>query len=138
MGLFTKRIQYNRLAMAINGMVLIINELDERAMSGGKEDVYAQIEQELFIAAYMYRINIIDRLEKYNWDETTPIIVPNISSKRTTLEFAFNNTIDKLNSLADDLSCLDEVTSILKKSDYFFKIENSLPIQLKIKLNQGL
>lgn len=138
MGLFTKGIEYNKLAMAFNGMILIIKEVDNKALNGGDNEVYAKIEKEVMMVAYMYRINIIDRIEKYQWSFTTPIKVPNISSNRTTLLNAYNTTIEKLSDLADDLSIADEVQDILKKGDYFYKVESSLPAHVKIKFNEGL
>lgn len=138
MGFFTKGIEYNKLAMAFNGIVLILDNLDERALNGGTNEVYEQIEKDVILVAYMYRINIIDRIEKYKWSFTTPIKVPNISSNLTTLSNAYNNTFEMISNLAHDLNVEAVVKNILEKGESFNKLEQSLPSELKNKLNEGL
>jgi hypothetical protein len=133
-----KGIEYNKLAMAFNGMYLIINEVESKTLNGDTYEVYAIIEKELMMVAYMYRINIIDRIEKYRWDFNTPIVVPNLSEETTTLENVYNATFEKLTGLADVLSIGNEIKSILKKGDHFYKTEDSLPEHIKLKLNEGL
>lgn len=138
MGLFTKGIEYNKLAMAFNGMFLIVNEIDNKAKSRISEAEFDKIPDELIMLAYLCRINIVNRMEKYDWGLMTPIKIPNISSSRITLMQAYNMTVDKVSILAMDLEMTDVIQSVLEKGEHFYKFEKSLPVHVKIKLNEGM
>jgi hypothetical protein len=136
-GLFKKGIEYNNLAKAFDGMFTIVNQVEDKTTEISVEE-FNKIPGELMMLAYLCRINIIDRMEKYEWDLMNSIIVPSISSSKITLMHAYNMTIDKLSIVASDMDMLDEIQSVLAKGKHFYEVENSLPQHIKIKLNEGL
>lgn len=132
-------IEYNDLAKAFNGIIQIVKEIEDKMTSTRLTNFeFEKVENEVIMVAYLCRINIINRMDRYNWSLTTPIHVPNISSERTTLKIAYDMTVGEVSSLAKDMSISDVVQSVLEKGHHFYKFENGLPVNFKMKLNEGL
>lgn len=130
--------QYNKMAMAINGMIIILQEVENKINEFPPDDEFEKIEQQVVMIAYLSRLNIIDRLAKYNWNFNTPIIVPNISQTPVSLEKAYEMTVGHVQNLASDLGITDVVQGILGRNEEFTTFENSLPKEVRDKLNEGL
>ncbi|MFH2142618.1 MAG: hypothetical protein ABIJ97_09365 [Bacteroidota bacterium] len=88
MTIFKKGIEYNNLAQGFNALYVMINEIEVKIQNQSSDD-YSELYEEIFFLAYLCRREILDRMETYNWDLATPIIVPMISKGKLTLTFVF-------------------------------------------------
>jgi len=119
---FKKAKEYNKLAKGFNGAYAMINEVELKI----NEDEY-QLEQDLFIIAYIIRREVLDRIEKYNWHMNTPIIIPLMSRSRVTLNFAIQQTVLRLHKISEILNIQDVIIAILDKDDAYYEIEKEIP-----------
>jgi len=108
----------------------MINELEVKIQRDYLSDDL-DCEEELFLIAYLCRNEILDRMEEYGWAMASPIVVPMMSKGRLTLNFAFQQTIGRLYSIAEKLFLSDELNDILDKGDYYYKLDSSIPIHIK-------
>lgn len=125
--------EFNKLAKAFNSAFVMINEIEVKINSSHSSE-YSDFEQDLFIMAYVCRRDMMDRMEKYGWIMTTPIVVPMISKGRLTLIFVYQQTIGRLVRFAELLNVSGEVNEILQKGDAYFKIDSIIPNQMKNQL----
>lgn len=124
MRFLTKALEYNKLAKAFNGHYLMLSKaLGEASNKDIKDD--------LLILAYLGRREIIDRIEEYQWQMGTKIIVPMMPGDKKTLGYAFEQTIGKLMKVADQEGCGNQVIQILDKKEIYYKLDDSLPEFLK-------
>ena len=124
MAFLKKGIEYQKLAKTFNGVYLMIEDIQNNNNNEfSKEDI--------FTLAYICRREVPDRLEKYHWDISTPIIVPSISNKRITLANAIQQTLSKVTKISEDMMIYQDVKEILDRGDFFYDIENNIPEYIK-------
>jgi hypothetical protein len=128
MNFFKKAIVYNDLAKAFNGFYIAIQKLRD-------ESEYKDVRDELFGLAYVARLEIIDRMEAINYKMSTRIAIPMMPGNNKTLEYAYFQTIGKLVKIGADLGYSEEIQEILNKGNFFFEIENSIPLHLRPVIN---
>lgn len=124
MKFFAKALEYNKLAKAFNGHYQMLSRVIAKSSD---ED----IKDDILILAYLSRREIIDRIETYQWNMNTKIIVPMMPGDKKTLAYAFEHTIGKLLQIADQEGCYNQVMQILDKKDIYYKLDDSLPGFLK-------
>lgn len=121
MKFFTKGLELNRLAKGFNGVKLMLMSIDD-----------GKIENEtLYILAYISRREIIDRIERFKWNISNPIIVPSISTGRISIAFALQNTVSYIVTLAEETGNYYEIKEILDKGEMYYTIQDSLPSYIK-------
>lgn len=125
---FKKGREFNNLAKGFNGLFMMINELE---VSINNTSDYRELSETLLTIAYISRIDIIDRLEIYNWQMTTPISIPMMSKGRLTIVFAYQQTIGRLIHLSEITGYEETVNEILDKKDAFYQIESIIPNHIK-------
>jgi hypothetical protein len=130
MTILQKGVEYSNLAQGFNATYIMINDLEIKIQNNSTDD-YSELYEEIFFLSYLCRREILDRMETYNWDMVTPIIVPMISKNKLTLACVFQQTVLKLVALAEKTLLLEEVTEILEKGDLYFEIDDSIPDNLK-------
>ncbi len=118
MNFFKKGLEYNKLAQAFNGLYQMIQETIQKAQ-------YNDVRDDLFAIAYVGRKEIIDRMDEYNWSLETSIVIPMMPGQRTTLLFAYQQTIGKLIELSEIEGYLNEIEEILDKGNLFFELSKT-------------
>lgn len=109
-GLFKKGIEFNKVAQALNASYILINELEYKRnndlMDGSSEESFTLI-------AFVVRRDILNRINEYNWDMMTSIIVPAMSNRRITLMLAYTQVVDRLITMCEDTFFEDKIKAIL-------------------------
>ena len=134
MKFFKRGFAYNNLAKGFNGLFVMINEFEVKVERNYTNN-YSDYEEELFLLAYLCRREILDRMEEYPWSMTSPINIPMMSRGRLTLGFAYQQTIGRINLLAEKLSVKEEVFGILEKHEIYFDLDRAIPNSVKNFLN---
>lgn len=134
MKFFKKGIEYNKLAKGFNGTFVMINELEVK-IENNYQNNFSELEQDIFILAYLCRKEILDRMEEYNWAMASPIVVPMMSKGRLTLTFAFQQTVGRIYKFAEIIGVSDEVNEILDKGNAYFEIDRAIPNHIKNTLS---
>ena len=127
MSIFTKSLEYKKLAKAFNGNYQMLQSIILKSENEGIKD-------DLNILAYLSRKEIMDRMEKYNWSMNNRISIPSMPGDKKTLIYAFNQTIGKMTELALLNDYSEEVEEILEKGSLFFAIDESIPEHIKAKM----
>ena len=122
---FKKGTEFKKLAEGFNGTYAMINEF-EMQIANNQFSV-----EDLYIISYLIRREILDRIELYNWNMNTPIIIPLMSKGRLTLNFAFQQTVIRMHKIAESIDLYDEIIGILNKDDIYYEIENTIPSHIK-------
>lgn len=133
MKIFKKGAEYNNLAKGFNGVYMMLNELEAKVRIHYGDD-FSEFNEEVFIMAYLCKTQIMERLEEYGWSVTSPIIVPMISKGRVTVSFAIQQTVARLNDLAEQISMSDEVSEILDGGNLFHELQTIIPANIKNSL----
>jgi len=128
MGFFKKTAEYNKLAQSFNGLYPMIQELNAKTSD-------EEIKEDLLLLAYIGRINIIDRMETYNWNYNGSIVVPSMPGRKTTLINAFNLTIGMITHMADELGIENQNPGIFDQDDFFYDLEKNIPSYIKNLIN---
>lgn len=124
MGFFSKGIEYNKMAKSLNGLYLMIEEIRQ------KKD-YEDIMSDLFVAAYLSKIEVLDRIDVYKWNGNTPIYAPMIPGVNKNLEYALNQTVGKIIMLGNELGYEDAIEEIFSGGELYDEIENNIPNNIK-------
>jgi hypothetical protein len=130
MAFFKKGIAFNKLAKSFNSTYIMLNELEIKLKQNHEDS-----EQDIYILAYICRKEILDRIEEYNWSMMSPIIVPILSKRTVSLTFAFEETIGRLQSFAEEAGASKIVADILEKGKSYFELERALPLNLRNNLS---
>lgn len=126
MGLFNQDI--NKMATTIGKVIAFLDELDGKIES--KYDIYEQKEA-FYLAAYICKVGILERIDKNNWSMNTPIFIPTgfLKSRHETIIIALNLTLGKLMMMAkDDNIVTEDISEILSKGDLFYEFEKNSTI----------
>jgi len=129
---FKKGNEYNKLAKSINGIYILLNQLKSELKSINIEIDY---EEQLSFFAFISRIEILDRIDKYKWPHTTPIVVPSISKKLITLEKALQNSVYEIVVFSEEFDYSHYITAILEKRKEFYDIQSRIPEPLMEMFN---
>jgi hypothetical protein len=132
MGFFTKAIEYNKMAKALGALFVMANELASKV----EENKEVDYSEDLFLLAYLSRIEIVDRVEEYKWGMLNKITVPLISKSTITLMHAFNQTIGFISLIATNINMLEKVQNILEKGERYNEMDKKIPSHLKNMLNR--
>jgi|GEM_PF-1416110 len=124
--------EYNKLAKSINGIYILLNQLELEFKSMNIEIDY---EKQLSFFAFISRIEILDRIDKYKWPYTTPIVVPSISKKIITLEKALQNSVYEIVTFSEEFDYSHYIIAILEKRKEFYDIESDIPAPLMKMFN---
>lgn len=124
MGFFTKGTEYNKMAKSLNGLYLMIDEIRQKKDS-------QDIRWDLYIATYLTKIEVLDRMELYKWKGSTPIYAPMIPGVKKNLDYALNQTIGKIFLLSNELGYEKEIEEIFAKGALYTEIENNIPQNIK-------
>ena len=130
MKFFKKVTEFNNLAKGFNGVYQLINELEAKINNHYSTD-YSEFEDDLFFLAYLSQNAILNRIEIYNWDMNSRIIVPMINKGYSTLIFVYQETIGRIYILSEKLLILDKVTEILDKGNAYYEIDKTIPSHIK-------
>jgi len=123
---FKKGLEYNNLAKSFNAIFLMIQQIKD----SNPESPY-EIE-DLYALAYIARRGIIDKIEKYKWNNLNiPITVPSISSQRISLYIAMQNTLSQVISMAEESGLYQDVKEILDKGELYYEVEKNIPDYIK-------
>jgi hypothetical protein len=104
--LFRNGRELNKMVMTFSKMHLMLNELTLKIDGGLGQDKF---KEELFVLAYLFRREIVFRLDEYKWSMNTPLIIPGVSSERIELWVIYQQTINQLLFLGRELD-LEEIT----------------------------
>jgi hypothetical protein len=129
MHLFKRGNEYNKLAKAFNSSFIMLNELDYKINKTSQEN-YLEFKEEIFVISYIARRAVIERIKNYNWPQAGPIIIPFISNKSVTLEFAFNQLFETITEIANKMKLENEVNNILDKRSNYYEIEKIVPVHV--------
>jgi len=119
--------EFNRLAKAFNGIYVMV------------QDVYPQIQQNpsrsefgetLLAIAFLASKGVDDRIEEGNIAIDAKIMVPTIERGFITVMYAYQQTVGKLNIMAEQLNMSEIVQEVLDKGPAYYKIERTIPPQL--------
>jgi len=124
---FKKGNEYNKLAKSINGIYILLKQLKVEFESMNIEIDY---EMQLSFFAFISRIEIFDRIDKYKWSYSTPIVVPSINKRRITLEKALNASVYEVVAFSEEFDYSHYITAILEKRKEFYDIESIIPSSL--------
>ena len=130
MKFFKKVTEFNNLAKGFNGVYQMINELEAKINNHYSTD-YSEFEEDLFFLAYLSRNVILNRIEIYNWDMNSRIIVPMIYKGYSTLIFVYQETIGRIYVLSEKLLVSDEVNEILDKGNAYYEVDKIIPSHIK-------
>ncbi len=119
-------LQYNKMAKALGNAFVAITNYQFRFNSGFNND-YNQFKQDLTLLAYLCRRDIIERIEEFGWEMGSPISIPVISSGKTTLIYAYQQTIERLIEFAEQINIGNEIESILKKKEIYDVMKRLTP-----------
>jgi len=125
--LFFRRGQaYSKLGRGFNGICFMINDHDAKVGLSADEKF-----TDLMVIAFLFRKEIIDRMDEFNWGWQTPIMVPLLSRGSITLTNAFNMIISKILVLAEKNDLSDQVQEMLDRGSIFQEFDSFLPLQIK-------
>lgn len=125
MAFLEKGLEYNKLAKAFNSIYLMLQQLISKIENEPIEVV------ELYLLAYIGRKEIIDRMDKYNWDLYGPIVIPMMPGYKKTLSYAYQQTIGKIEDISEQEYCSDEVQEILNKGEFYYELDRNIPDEMK-------
>ena len=119
-----KGVEYNKLAKAFNGIYQMLQDVIQKMQ-------YEDAQNDIFVLAYIGRREIIDRMEEFNWDINSSIIIPMMPGKQKTLAYAYQQTILKILELGETEGYSEEVTEILDKGNLYSELDNKMPDHIK-------
>lgn len=109
----------------INMLDTVEPEIEKGTLSG------PEINYEVCTIAYISRNEILDRIDKYNWDKETLLQVPAISMGPNTISFALLKSIERLKELARKHDIINAVEDILNKGNSYYEFRKVLPDDMK-------
>jgi hypothetical protein len=126
------------VGVAIGKILLMLNELESKISNGN--DVNNN-KEEFASLAYLCRIGILDRIEKNNWNEFTPITIRTgiFSSQKTTLESGMELTLGRIYKLVEmDLDTEGYVLDVVHKRNLFDLFDSQITPKNKRKFLEDL
>lgn len=127
MGLFgfaDKILEYNNLGFSLNNIYGNLLEIENRINSNPYDGSYVI---SLYEMSFLYVKGVLKRIEKYNYDVSGKIVVPQISSKPITLYFALASVGGKIAELQIknifEKEINDKIGEILNGGKYYFSME---------------
>ena len=115
MGLFEKLREFNKLSKSFGKVYEMIEKIEFKSVTGNISNDY------LFLA-YLARVEIIDRMEKYKWNPKSKIMIAEMKSV-STIEQAYYQTIHTIIKKSIEIGNSDSVSEILDKGDMFYEIQ---------------
>ena len=132
MGLFN--LDLHKTAIVTAKVIHLLNNLESSVHS------YIDIEEnkeDFYFLAYVVRVGILDRIEKNQWSLMHPITIPTglFGVNKTNINQALLLTLGKLKDLVKNHYLISSyIEEILRKDDYFWKIDKMLSSEQKDKL----
>jgi len=123
MGLFDKGLEFNKLATNVSKVRMLLDQIENKVYSS--ESALENKDDYCFVA-YICRIGIIERMEKYNWKLSTKIII-GINGKPTSVSLheSYIMSVLKLTMMSQINSDVSEtVNDILEKGEQFFVMDS--------------
>lgn len=118
--------EYKKLAKAFNSSFTMLNELNYK-INKSSQEYCLEYKEKIFVISFITRRSIIERIKNYNWPKAGPIIIPFLSNRNVTLEFAFNQLFEIITEIAKKMKLENEVNNILDKQDNYYEIEKIVP-----------
>lgn len=124
-GLVQSGKQYQELAKTANACYLVLQDVKLAIKNGNLGSDH------LFYVCYMFRTDILDRIDKYKWSLGTPIVVPMMPGENKTLQTTINILLQNINTCAEMTSTEEECQEILEKDDFYYELEERIPPHAK-------
>lgn len=124
MGFFSKGIEFNKMAKSLNGLYLMIDEIRQ------KKD-FEDVTSDLFLASYLMKIEVFNRMDIYKWTLKTPIYAPMIPGVSKNLEYALHQTFGRIMEIGNELGYQEEIDEIFSEGELFTEIQNNIPNNVK-------
>jgi len=124
--------EYNKLARTISRVSEVLDKITETVP---KDLLVKFCEEQLLYVAYVCKIGIIDRIEKYKWNVEKPIVIH--AGKIFTIKQGLIITVLKLLAISasiKDAELEDKITEILQQGELFYEIEKELPNEWKLMI----
>lgn len=129
--LFEKGKELNKMVISFAKLHLMLNELADKIEGTIDADEH---KEELLVTAYLFRREIIFRLNRYKWSMNTPLLIPGISSNRIVLLTIFQQTINKILSLSRKIDLEDTAQEIMDGKEAYFELDKALPNYIKDRI----
>lgn len=91
--------EFEKLRESINGILLTLFEIEDSILKTNTIEQKLGLKQELTKIQLLIETTVVNRVEKYKWDELKPINISAISNNSTTVGIAINRISNKLNEL---------------------------------------
>jgi|GEM_PF-2577000 len=117
MGLFNN--DSSKTALSMGRVILILKDIESKVNNGA--DIY-DFKDDIEFMAFISRVNILDRIEKNNWNQHSIVTIPTgvVSTIKVSLSEGLMLTVGKIKELVeDDVYLQNSVEEILKKQDTF-------------------
>lgn len=121
---FDKGIEYNELAKCFNATYLMLQDVKNEMLQNSNP-------QNLFLVCLLVRNEVLDRIEKYNWNMQTPIFIPMMPLQNKTLIGAVNMLMENVKTCGDYLECIEECYEILQKKEFYYTFNEKVPQNIK-------
>jgi hypothetical protein len=118
------------LAKAFNQLFVMINKF-EKSLNNHPYKNKSELEDDLFILAYLCRNQILDRTQRTDWTKSPRIFVPQISTKSITIASAYRQTVDRVKGFGKKLEVAEKINNILIKGTTYYTIHKKIPIEYK-------
>jgi hypothetical protein len=111
----TKGLEYNKLAKNLGA---IKENLDNIQVAAYASYDNSYLGPQLVQVTYMFKTEILEKMDKYNWPSNSPIFIGNLHKK--TLGEMVTNTITEIYSLAQELRFEQYIKEVLTEGETYF------------------
>ncbi|MEY2793557.1 MAG: hypothetical protein RJA76_1549 [Bacteroidota bacterium] len=91
--------EFNKLIESINGILLTLIEIESTIHNSDVVEHQINFKEQLIKIQMLIETTVLNRVEKYKWDDLKPINISAISNNPTTLGIALNRISTKLSDL---------------------------------------
>lgn len=124
---FKKATEFVKLTKSFNGVGYMIKDLIKKREDSIDESEYYE---DFLIVAFISKVGIIDRMEKYEWSLYDKLTVPSIHNNRVTLAQAYSSTIGILRIIAVENGWEYILDNIFNKGEAYYDIEKKIPYKI--------